>query len=407
MISRMSEDFTAYTFEQFASFLDGLVLARELSKTLLSDTLVAIPFLILIYVYGLFWWSKRVRSIADLAHFLLWFVVLTLFFSYLRTPMRVSVSFIPVYTYDATGAEDWMPIALVPRTATTTSAGSTLIFSIPDKLANFFYNFVLVRLRFSDTSPVSFEVGKCIDPDAVYAAGIVRGFRDFMGGSYSSFKDVNEFTETVERCTSLLGKSIFYDPTTDSLRVPRKMRGGVPLECERFVQELIDGIKEVINYCSSKMGEKFDAEAFRKGIPLCFSKSQACMSLLERTVLLARQLDDVVWGTPLEGLNTFPIAQDAVQNTVTDLADTATNFYLSYKTKWMTTLKVQGVLLGILIGLSPLLFIVSMIPTGNSAVNFRLFFIALFVYFLIKLWVPFLYLVHYFAYHTLSFRGVF
>ncbi|HIQ49166.1 MAG TPA: hypothetical protein EYH58_06025 [Aquifex aeolicus] len=116
----------------------------------------------------------------------------------------------------------------------------------------------------------------------------------------------------------------------------------------------------------------------------------------------SHRLEDIFWTTPLKNMKTFPIAEEVIQKKITEIANVASNFYISYKTKWLLTLKVQGLLLGILIGLSPLIFLVSMIPIGNNAVNVNVFFISFITYLLIKLWIPALYLVHYFAYHTLG-----
>jgi len=405
----MSGDFTAYSFEQFAGILDGVVLAGKLSKAILENKTVMFPLLILILIYGFFWWSLRIKDLKDLAKFFAWIVVVTVLLTYVSLPWNVRVYFNPSYAYgtNVEGSE-FKILELKPVTKEVTSSSAVLIFSFPDKIADFFYEFIVGKLKFSstDTTP-TIEVGKCINPDSVYAEGLMRGFKKYLGSSVGNFKEVNELVETVKECTWELGESIKYDPVGSLVyALGRKIRG-VEAKCKDFVKTLVDSINEVIDECKRVMGDKFDDKVYRKGVKLCVErKIGTCREMFSRFVKTAEKLDKVVWESPLKGIKTFPIAQDEVQTGVAWTANKASEFYLSYLTKWLVTLKVNGTLLGFLIGFSPLIILLSIIPIGNSSVNLKLLVGSMFVYFLLKLWIPVLYLVHYFAYHTLGFSAL-
>lgn len=404
----MTGDFTAYAFEQFAGMLDGLVLAKELSKAILSDPLVMFPFLVLILVYGLFWWSLRIKNLSDLVKFFAWLLGVTIIYAYVSTGWNVKVYFNPSYGYSVsvTKYQDWKPLELSPITKSVESSASVLPFSFPDKIANFFYEFAMVKLKFTskDITP-TVEITKCINPDSVYAEGLILGFRRYLNNSVGSFKNVNEFVETVRECTWSLGESIKYDPVGSLIyAIGRKVRG-VDVKCKEFAEELVQGIKDVVSECKSLMGDKFNETVFQHGIALCVDrKIESCNNLFTKFLETADTLDNIVWSSPVENVNLFPVFAEGVQRTTADVAHEASEWYASYLTKWKVTLKVNGILLGILLGFSPLILILSMIPIGNSSINWKLLIGSLFAYFLIKLWIPALYIVHYFAYHTLGFN---
>jgi len=403
----MQGDFTAYSFEQFAGILDGLVLAKEFSKAILSDPLVMFPFLILIWIYGLFWWSMRIKTFTDLTKFLAWLLGITILYAYISLSWNVKVLFNPSYGYSVSIAHAHFKILeLAPIIKNVESSSSVLLFSLPDKLANFFYEFAMVKLRFTtkNVSP-TVEINKCINPDSVYAEGLLLGFRSYLNNSVGTFKDVNEFIETVRECTWELGESIKYDPIGSVIYVIGRKIRGVDAKCDEFGKHLVEGLKKTVSECKSLMGDKFNERVFENGIALCIDKKvKACRDLFDKFIETADKLDRIVWSSPIENIKLFPVFAEGVQRATADLASKASQWYASYLTKWKVTLKVNGILLGILLGFSPLILIFSMIPIGNSSINWKLFIGSLFAYFLIKLWIPVLYIVHYFAYHTLGFN---
>ena len=49
----------------------------------------------------------------------------------------------------------------------------------------------------------------------------------------------------------------------------------------------------------------------------------------------SHRLEDIFWTTPLKNMETFPIAEEVIQKKITEIANVASNFYISYKTKWL------------------------------------------------------------------------
>jgi hypothetical protein len=79
-----------------------------------------------------------------------------------------------------------------------------------------------------------------------------------------------------------------------------------------------------------------------------------------------------------------------------------TTTYMDFPLKFELLAKGQGIVLGIITGLFPFIVILSIIPTGRHFINWPLLLKAGIAYFLVKLWLPAVYLVVNLAVHLFA-----
>lgn len=105
-------------------------------------------------------------------------------------------------------------------------------------------------------------------------------------------------------------------------------------------------------------------------------------------------------------LNAMVNKGEGIRGGISDLIASATfwasknlNFDIYTKLRMMT--EIQGVALAFIIGLSPLIAVFSLFPVGDSMINTKLLGSYFLAYFLVKLWLPVLYIIYIVAWNKL------
>jgi len=154
---------------------------------------------------------------------------------------------------------------------------------------------------------------------------------------------------------------------------------------------------------------KDEKELFAKIVLACVQnpegdKSGFCSDLKEKTLYAineAERLSNVknnIGGGGITGG-----AKDFLSQVVSDIkAWWYSLTYMDFPLKFRLLAKGQGIVLAILTGIFPFIVILSIIPTGRHFINWPLLLKVSTAYFLVKLWLPMLYLVVNIAVHLFS-----
>ncbi|WP_457601586.1 hypothetical protein [Hydrogenivirga sp.] len=184
--------------------------------------------------------------------------------------------------------------------------------------------------------------------------------------------------------------------------------GGCPsLKDMNFIYQVIaSGVRRVVHECkklySGDMG--ISEEQLYASIAQFFTSPEGVKvvkdfsnSLLLSTASLMHKIT-----------NTGYMGKDAVSEAIAGIAFwSSQNLNFDIYAKMRLLMEIQGVALAFIIGFSPLLVAVSLFPVGDSIINVKLILITIGAYFLVKMWVPVVYIIYVLAWNKLFVEHLF
>jgi hypothetical protein len=216
---------------------------------------------------------------------------------------------------------------------------------------------------------------------------LIGGGLGFIGGLGLEGKDMVEFRGAT-KCS-------------DFLEAYKKLAEGFARACDR---EFLPGMLGKTEKEKDEMKKRFanivlacvqNPEADKSGF--CSNLRNSTLYALEE----AQKLSNVQI-TPGRGGIIGPF-KDFLSTVVSDIKLWwYTTTYMDFPMKVALLAKGQGIVLAILIGVFPFIVVLSIIPTGNHFMNWPLLLKVGVAYFLVKLWLPLLYLIVNLAVHLFA-----
>ncbi len=170
---------------------------------------------------------------------------------------------------------------------------------------------------------------------------------------------------------------------------------------DTIYQMIAAGVNKVVRECKELYrGDDLSIaeEQLKTTIGLFFTSPEG--------VRVVREFSDVVLVSTSELLhkitNTGQGGKKQISEVLKDIAFwSSQNLNFDIYAKMRVLMEIQGVALAFILGFSPLIIAGSLFPVGDSIINFKLIALTLIAYFLVKMWVPIVYIVYVLAWNKL------
>ena len=421
----------AFSVEQGHGIYSGLALARKIAE-FLFDPLVFFPVLVLIFIYAMSWFSYQIaqgkRGVISLFSYL---IISSIILFLIRTTGPVEVKYYLLYLKDngnyatketittSSGGKTYTDEIMTYKGTIAPSSVETVrisgvpyivdMLSLLDPLIVGIYRagFYLDRWNVQ-----TFDRAVCFNPESIFNRALTYPFKamldevtsngmssclaTYIEETGSALKEVKDGKDLWNKISDKNPNS-FWDKVTSSALVTC---GSTLLTFnidDWYWFVVSKGMEESLSECESKFASKgYDKEKMKKAVEEYVVKyGKNSVDNLLKTVYpsvsnLTKRIESAGMGGP--GATGIP---DMVQDVVLKIASFMNrNFSFHFATKFKLLHETQGTVLSVIIGFAPLIFLLSLIPVGDSMINTKLLFGYFLAYFLVYLWVPILFIIY-------------
>lgn len=415
----------AFSVEQGHGIYSGLVLARKISD-FIFDPLVFFPLLVLIYIYALSWFAFQIsqgkRGIVSLFSYI---VVSSMVLFLIKTKGPIEVKYYLLYlkeggnyaTKQVTSTGGYTDEIMVykgtiaPASVETVKVSSVPyivdMFSLLDPLiegvyrAGFFLDKWDVR---------NLDRAVCLNPENLFnralsypfqvildelaSSGMTSCLANYISGIGKTLKEVKSGEDIWDEISTKNPNS-FWDRIMSS---PIAICGtDLVFNVDDWFWYVVSyGLEEQLSICEGEFASAgYNKLNMKKAVEEFVVKygKNTVDNMLKVIYPNVSNLTERIEASGMGGSGAIGFL-DFVQDLVLKISSFMNkNFSYHFATKFKLLHETQGTVLSIIIGFSPLVFLFSLVPVGDSMINVKLIATYFFAYFLVYLWVPVLYII--------------
>lgn len=439
-----------FTKQQFDGAVMGHTLAIQIAD-LFSGFGVLFPVLVVLYIYALFWWSVRYSQGKEkISTLILYLFVSTLLISmstYLRSPFKIELyplmvsnengKYLCYVEKDGKKAVDYACDEPFQKPVFELSSEDLLkkkevpdivtLYSLFDYPLGAIWNAVLTLDKIDGVDNTPVEKGSCYDPSYIFWEALDLTFTgllkdaskrgelhkchvDIMHKMFKEISEVKNGEDFWRKMSEGIGgwEGFVKKVTGYTVQTAEAFFGFLPKDCNHLLRTnftfnlLALSYKQVLDTCQKEEGWTLEERTKAENQLRAYAIKEGWKKLKEWNELLSF-LETVKERTDLmrEEIGK-PAAYGGgiiqkLQGLVTWIAKYKNeNMNLGLVTKLAVFWTGQGFLLGLIIGLTPLVALLSLIPAGDNMMNLRLLITWFLGYFLVQLWIPLLHLLYVF-----------
>lgn len=420
-----------FSVEQAHGIYAGLSISKQIASSLFSGAFF--PIVILILVYALFWFGMQIsQGRKGLLSALVYMVVASIVLYGIRSVGGVPVRHYLLYQKSGTkyvgvktnlsGEEELTYNSPNPQFSTkTVSRTAPLVVDVLSLFDPLIVAIYKAGVVIEQTNLINLNREKCANVETLLKASLVYPLQqalkkttgqevkaDCLAKYVKATRDAlakastlpKEETSSSEETISKVWRRVFPTNTNEQGDVLGEVYGAFGMtmsaggDCaptsEWYWTTVGEGVNYVLQKCK-QIDHNYNVQNTRRALEE-FAVKDGTKSINKLLQTIEPQVGGIMnsLSNPSGG-----DLRGAISSMITKLSGFLDrNFRFNFRTNFKLLNEAQGTVLAILISLAPIVFLVSLIPVGDSMINVRIIAGYLIAFFLVNLWVPVLYIIY-------------